>query len=323
MVSGIVEPTNRNNELASHYRGGDYKGVVRVFEIREHGTKINHNMSSDTTRLVTRVVEDVPFNLVDIDNRFKINVHKPLDANFLLDELEISYHNFTPKEESIASKLLSLFTPVETIRGVETTEKMLKNGTHLTVFGKIEKVVSSYSTSLFNKSQSNYKISEPSMKDCSFIITKSSKDVLIDRLKSSIKVYKISLIIFGSFGLALGVYIAYKKIKEYIAKTEYDRMMEQARQQRIENQRARTNNNNINNNNNNNGRVEQNIGSQNNEPSSSEQNTCIICLTNPRELVLIDCGHVCLCFECFERMPNTNCPICRKRYTSFVPCYLP
>ncbi len=308
MVSGIVEPINRNNELASHYRGNNYKGVIRVFEIREHGTKINHNISSDTTRLVTRIVEDVPFYLVDHENKFKINVNKPLEANFLLDELEISYHNFTPKEESIASKLLSLFTPVETIRGVETTEKMLKNGTHLTAFGKIEKVVSPYSSSIFNKPQSNYKISEPTSKNCSFILTKSSKDLLLDRLKSSIKVYKISLIIFGSFGLAIGIYIAYKKIKDYLAKTEYDRMIEQARTQRIENQRARTNNNNQ--------IIELNS-------VNSEQNTCIICLTNPRELVLIDCGHVCLCFECFERMPNTNCPICRKTYTSFVPCYLP
>lgn len=40
-------------------------------------------------------------------------------------------------------------------------------------------------------------------------------------------------------------------------------------------------------------------------------NICIICMTNSRECVYVNCGHVCACVECCERM-ETQCPICRQ-----------
>lgn len=50
---------------------------------------------------------------------------------------------------------------------------------------------------------------------------------------------------------------------------------------------------------------------------------CVICLSNPRELILFDCGHVCLCMDCLEKLSFPNCPVCRQSYRDFAPCYLP
>lgn len=47
---------------------------------------------------------------------------------------------------------------------------------------------------------------------------------------------------------------------------------------------------------------------------NSNDNTCVICLTNPRDAVLFPCRHMYTCFEC-SQMLHTNrnkCPVCRK-----------
>lgn len=47
------------------------------------------------------------------------------------------------------------------------------------------------------------------------------------------------------------------------------------------------------------------------ECTTSPENICSICMTNPRECAYVNCGHVCACIECCERMGN-KCPICRQ-----------
>lgn len=39
--------------------------------------------------------------------------------------------------------------------------------------------------------------------------------------------------------------------------------------------------------------------------------TCIICLTNARDIVLVPCGHTC-CNNCVQNI--TSCMICRKKF---------
>ena len=41
-----------------------------------------------------------------------------------------------------------------------------------------------------------------------------------------------------------------------------------------------------------------------------EQELCVVCRTNPREIILLPCGHVCLCEDCADDI-NNDCPICR------------
>lgn len=45
--------------------------------------------------------------------------------------------------------------------------------------------------------------------------------------------------------------------------------------------------------------------------SESEDNICVICMSNPRECVYVNCGHFCACSECCEKM-ELQCPMCRQ-----------
>ena len=51
------------------------------------------------------------------------------------------------------------------------------------------------------------------------------------------------------------------------------------------------------------------------------ENACVVCLSNPRSCVLLDCGHVCCCFSCYQALPQPTCPICRQTIRRVVPLY--
>lgn len=47
-----------------------------------------------------------------------------------------------------------------------------------------------------------------------------------------------------------------------------------------------------------------------------EELLCVVCLTNEREIILLPCGHVCICKTCSGSMQTKLCPICRKTIES-------
>lgn len=50
-------------------------------------------------------------------------------------------------------------------------------------------------------------------------------------------------------------------------------------------------------------------------------NLCVICLSQPRNCILLDCGHVCCCHNCYQALPHHRCPICRQTISRVVPLY--
>lgn len=44
------------------------------------------------------------------------------------------------------------------------------------------------------------------------------------------------------------------------------------------------------------------------QPSAS-QNACVVCMSEPRVIALIPCGHLSICRQCYSRLHA--CPICR------------
>ena len=46
------------------------------------------------------------------------------------------------------------------------------------------------------------------------------------------------------------------------------------------------------------------------EEAIPPENICCICMENPREMVYVNCGHLCACAKC-ERRIDDKCPICR------------
>ncbi|KAG9343172.1 hypothetical protein JZ751_014149 [Albula glossodonta] len=57
------------------------------------------------------------------------------------------------------------------------------------------------------------------------------------------------------------------------------------------------------------------------EEAEVPANACIICMSEPRNCALLDCGHVCCCFSCFQALPHPTCPVCRQPIKRVVPLY--
>uniref|UniRef100_A0A8C5GIJ7 RING-type E3 ubiquitin transferase n=1 Tax=Gouania willdenowi TaxID=441366 RepID=A0A8C5GIJ7_GOUWI len=57
------------------------------------------------------------------------------------------------------------------------------------------------------------------------------------------------------------------------------------------------------------------------EEDNQPDNTCVICLNQPRNCVLLDCGHVCCCYRCYQALPQPRCPICRQAIIRVVPVH--
>jgi len=110
----------------------------------------------------------------------------------------------------------------------------------------------------------------------------------------------------------LGIYIGYTQIMPYIEAKQREWRLEEMRRKRLEERDA-----------NRPGSASATQTSDQQGGEASDQSNCVVCLTNPREVILLDCGHDCLCMDCMEQLTNKSCPICRETYRSFAPCYIP
>lgn len=47
---------------------------------------------------------------------------------------------------------------------------------------------------------------------------------------------------------------------------------------------------------------------------------CVVCLSNPRNTILIPCRHMCICSECTDGLINIDgkCPLCRSVYVGII-----
>ena len=52
----------------------------------------------------------------------------------------------------------------------------------------------------------------------------------------------------------------------------------------------------------------------------SSDSTCVICLTDTRNVLLLPCRHLCLCGPCAENLKfqSANCPICRIPFRALL-----
>jgi E3 ubiquitin-protein ligase MUL1 len=221
---------------------------------------------------------------------------KSTDASYLMDELEVTHKLFERTDESSLTRLLKEFLSDEISHGVETSERMLKTGSMLYGYGKLEK----------NIWKNTLSLKKPTISaDHIFILTNKSRDELVDTMQTERTVFKVAMVVCGMIGAGIGVavlYKLYKKRQEQIRKAKLDDERKSIREERL--------------------RVERERGDHPAANNNSDT-ACVLCLQNPREIILLDCGHICLCFDCLERLGNTSCPICRQNYTHYARCYMP
>lgn len=65
------------------------------------------------------------------------------------------------------------------------------------------------------------------------------------------------------------------------------------------------------------------------KPAADESSrTCVVCLSEPREVLLMPCRMLVLCRACAQRIgpagsPGTKCPVCRAGVRKMIAVYTP
>lgn len=113
-----------------------------------------------------------------------------------------------------------------------------------------------------------------------YYLTKDSVDSLVKSEQSVTSVKKYVSYLFLGIGTIICTFWFYKFYKNYIAELNYRRL-----------------------------EIENNV-----------EDSCIVCLDKPRDIVVIPCGHICICSSCVQ-LVNNKCPICRMKIDRVVPMF--
>ncbi|ELU14923.1 hypothetical protein CAPTEDRAFT_213689 [Capitella teleta] len=284
-VQGVTQALN--NVLRSRFK--DEEGVIRTHSFVEHKSKRTQGYWTDIERVIKDEVQSKPFTLQNLSSasRDRVTVEEALSANHLDDALSIVYDHYEPTKDGALSRGVDrLFG--EVVKGHRETEKMLGVGVHLLGLGKItldgDKIV----------------LSPPDTKD-PYILTSLSKGELVKAYSSKARVYKVMAWVFGVVGVGFVSYFVYRNVKRYYEDYQMQRLVEQMRINRAQQMASEGNNN----------------GDEN-----ENRESCVVCLANPRELIVLECGHLCLCGDCARELPQPRrCPICRGAVARLLPVF--
>ncbi|XP_033099542.1 mitochondrial ubiquitin ligase activator of NFKB 1-like [Anneissia japonica] len=123
-----------------------------------------------------------------------------------------------------------------------------------------------------------------------YYLWRGSKAELLRDLRSNTRVWRIVLMFFGSATLLWCLYLLSKWYKKYQEEQNYREYLARVRQ-----------------------------AAGNGE--ETEVDVCAVCLENPRDCVILNCGHVCACQRCTDVLNPPQCPICRERISRVVPLF--
>jgi E3 ubiquitin-protein ligase MUL1 len=221
-------------------------------------------------------------------------INEPREADYLWDNLNVIYDHFEPSQSSLLEKSLDrIFGDVS--KGFQEMEKMLTIGTRLTGVGQLS--VKKGALTL-----------QPPTDGSVYILSGLTKSELVKTLEDKALVYKV---LGGIFGIAGGIilFILLKRYyEEYRTRNEFEDMLIE-----IRNLPSRGG-----------GRRDGGVAeTADNLREDDESRFCVICVTQPREVILLDCGHICMCADCVELLPlPRKCPVCRDRIARILPIYV-
>lgn len=196
-------------------------------------------------------------------------------------DLDVVYDNYEPCKLSFFDHIFGFITGVSQ-RGHQTTEEVLREGSFMTVIGEIE------------LTDSGMRI-QPSKVGPMFVTT-ATKSTLLRRMEEAKSSSVVKILVCSAVGAVLITLIVRKLYKKHKAAKEerlFRESMEKSRRERRSVQRI--------------------------EPNSDEQR-CVVCVTNPKEVIVLPCGHVCLCEDCALQI-KTTCPVCRGDIKTKAPAY--
>ncbi|MBN3296884.1 mitochondrial ubiquitin ligase activator of nfkb 1-A [Amia ocellicauda] len=282
VIEGTVQPVGE--PLRSQFQEGSL-GVVQRLVLKEHKLVWNNlaRTWTDSERTLHQRVNTVPFDLVGWD-RAAVRVLSPLEASGL--EMETVHEKFHQASFGFTD-IISQYLSGEKPKGQLETEEMLRVGATLTGVGE-----------LILDSDRVLKLRPPA-DGSEYFLTTSDFQTMLAEQEGQATVWRVLMSVCVVAGVAAVLWLARKYYIHLQAKWE----MEELRRQ-----------------------FERLDASRTAAPGETEdpellENACVICLTNPRSCVLLECGHVCCCFSCFQALPVPTCPICRRDIVRVVPLY--
>ncbi|XP_072044226.1 mitochondrial ubiquitin ligase activator of NFKB 1-like [Amphiura filiformis] len=344
-VEGQVKAVHQ--PIRSMYIDG-ITGVMQRVECREYTSKWNRQQKKwvDTDHSTRKASKTVPFILTNGGS--SIRVKDPEKASGL--EFTTFYDKFHPTSESLLQSIVRWFSGLKT-KGHQNVELILQQGKTLTGVGEL-RILSNGEVLLYPPSDGRVYILTTAFANHNFTdelkssITRWKKfatyshllwvvsvlfgaaSVLFDKLHppSESLLQSIERWISGSenkghrSGLAILmipvlVILVILLVSLYVWFKYQWRM--KANKRKAFNRRVQT--------------IEEHASDDENEVSSSssekesseddDTNVCVVCMSEPRDCVLVDCGHVCVCRDCAQELNPYQCPICRNRILQVMPIY--
>ena len=245
---------------------------------------------SNTTHEVSSVSDSVPFKLQGSNGLTSVRITDPFESSWFDDTIDVVHERFHPTPSSAMDSIVGYMSG-DKLKGYTETERMLKIGTKLCVFGDmvIEDGI--------------LKLKPPSGSRNDYIITKLSQSDIVAHIQRNAKIWKIIALLLAAAS-ATGLYFMIRRLRRrYKELKDEQRTNEELNE--IRRQRTTV------------------AGRLNRERlATGGQESCVVCLTNPRECVLLDCGHICVCVDCLEAIQSPKeCPMCRSRIVRTVPLY--
>ncbi|XP_044754066.1 mitochondrial E3 ubiquitin protein ligase 1 [Coccinella septempunctata] len=250
----------------------DVEGVVQLLRIKEHVIqRSTTGFWNDSERIIQEVHNIMPFSIES--KGMEVEIMDPLAADIL--DMDVISDVFHPTVPSVMDHIWGFFAGIRQ-RGIQSTEKMLRKGTMITGIGEL----------VYSKDGNVLQL-QPPTNGAPFYLTNMQVTSLVKKLESSKRNYRWLCLLFGSIGILVGGLIIRKYLRyrsKQIQEAEIKRQLEESRKERRKKTRAK---------------------------DMIESQVCVVCRTNPIEIILLPCGHVCLCEDCSDDIQE-SCPVCRS-----------
>ncbi|XP_013789242.1 mitochondrial ubiquitin ligase activator of nfkb 1-A-like [Limulus polyphemus] len=288
VVQGVVQGSDSVPLRSQNVPG--VTGVIQEVVIKEHKMQWSplSRLWSDVQQEIKRVTNFVPFVITkkDIPQSESVEVLNPLEAVSL--PVSSIYNHFTPNQAGLGSTVFGWIRG-EHSKGFEETESMLQEGANLTAVGEV-----------FLDASNRLKI-QPSGKGYDYYLTISSRESLIKEVERNGFIFKVLTVITGCMGAFLAAWFIrnwYDERKRRLQADEDKKRFEEVRLTQRKKREAKD------------------------SGTVIPLPLCVVCWTNPVEVMLLECGHVCLCTDCSDKVKE-RCPVCRSDIERTVAAFLP
>jgi len=319
-IRGDVAPMEQ--AINSNY-AEDLVGVIQKVSFIEHKKKLNKSSKwIHSTHTIANYTNESPFCLtnpqvssyfvfeepwrsqldvwaknsnptwdsIEALGRPHVQVMNIRSANIDLDTV---FDQFEPAGAGMFGKHIMGTVVGDMHKGVQTIERMLTKGTTLTGIGELTAGPDGI-------------ILQPPSDGRSYYLVKDSLHSLIRGLESNRYFLEFALKIFLSIGVVISGAALWKLYRKKKASNDMNEQLDMIRANRDSHDHE------VNNDDDDGGNI---------MPESLQ---CVVCLGAEREVILLDCGHVCVCADCADQLIKGShpCPVCRANIATIRPAYV-